>query len=106
MKFSHGDGHQFEFDENRLTFAEARAVERVTGVTMAEAMDAASKGSALALQAYMWIAMKRADPPLKFSDLDDMSLGDFTFTTDEPEQAESAPDPTPVADAATSTVSD
>lgn len=104
MKFSHGD-REFEFDENRLTFAEARAVERVTGITMAEAMDAASKGSALAMQAYMWIAMKRADPPLKFSDLDDMSLADFAFTTDEPE-AEPEPDPTPVADAATSTPND
>ncbi len=93
------DGVKHEFDEDKLTFAEGRALERVTGHSFGEMGEAAKRGDLTTLQAFVWVAMKRAEPTLTFSDLDDRSIGDFTFegTDDEPAEDEAA-DPTDAAE--------
>lgn len=85
-------GTKYEFDQERLTFAEARAMERVTGMTFGEIGEAADKGDMACVQAFLWVAMKRTDPALKFVDLDDIPIGELERVPEEEPAAE--PDPT------------
>ena len=84
------DGVQHALDVERMTFAEARAVEKVTGLSIAEV---ARGGSLAGLQALLWVTLKRDDPTLRFADLDDRPIGDFTVdvTKDEPDPDPSSP---------------
>lgn len=82
MKFTL-DGESYELDGARLTFGEGRAVEKVTGLPIKAVGAAAVEGSLLATQAFVWVAMKRRQPTLKFSDLDDVVLSDVQFQADE-----------------------
>lgn len=71
-------GETFALVDSKLTFAEAAAFEKVTGILFAEAMEDERLGrSALAIQATLWISMKRVRPELKFSDLDSLSIDDI-----------------------------
>jgi hypothetical protein len=88
------DGEKFDFDESKLTFAEARAMEKQTGTTMAELADGGFRATAQSLQAILWVAMKRQRPNLAFTDLDNMAIGDIEFIPDE----EPAPEPETEAD--------
>ena len=76
-RFVH-NGTTYTFTQ-RLTFAEGRAVEKFTGHVVAELGEPHVRGSSVVLQAMMWVTMKRVDPELKFTDLDDMSIDDFEF---------------------------
>ncbi len=96
------DDVKHEFDEDKLTFAEGRALERVTGHSFGEMGDAAKRGDLTTLQAFVWVAMKRTEPTLTFSDLDDRSIGDFEFGSDE-DEPDDAPDPTGEAEESDST---
>ena len=78
MKFA-VDGKDYEFDDASMTFAEGRAIEKVTGVPFGEVGTLAKKGSMTAIQAMVWVAMKRAEPTLKFSDLDDRPISSVEF---------------------------
>lgn len=78
MKFT-ANGQHYEFDESRIMFAEARAIEGATGLTMKELGVEMNRGSATALQALMWIAVKRAEPATRFSDLDEWDIGSIDF---------------------------
>lgn len=80
-RFVH-DGNTYLFTE-RLTFAEGRAVEKLSGHVIAELGDPNVRGSSVVLQAMLWVAMKRVTPELKFADLDDMSMTDFDFLEDD-----------------------
>lgn len=93
------DGQSYEFDEDRMTFAQGRDVEKATGMTVKEVGESASRGSLTAVQALVWVAMKATRPALKFSDLDDLAIADVEFGSDEPAAGEAA-DPTPAAAAA------
>lgn len=84
------DGVKHEFDPTKLTFGEGRALERVTGYPFKDIETHATAGELTVLQAFVWIAMKRQDPTLQFSGLDDVSLADIEFHGDDGE----APDPT------------
>lgn len=86
------DGEVFDFDENRLTFAEARALEHRTGVPFSKVGESAQDGGIDALQALIWIAMKRQQPTLMFSDLDDLAISDIEFVTEEGEADPTVPD--------------
>lgn len=97
MKFI-ARGTKYGLDEEKLTFAEARAVERACGMTFDKLRD---QGGVTAMQAMVWVAMKREQPTLRFTDLDDMEFGEFEQLGDEPEQVE--PDPTATRAVATLT---
>lgn len=81
-----------EFDESKMLFAEARAIESVTGQTFQDAMTQIQAGSFTALQAFVWVAFKRSNPALKFSDLDDWNIGDLDVSVpDDDEAADAGP---------------
>jgi hypothetical protein len=81
------DGATHTIDVDRLTFAEGRAVERVTGQTLGDVM---THMSLTAVQALTWVAIKRDQPELKFSDLDDRAISDVGLDVKQDEE----PDPT------------
>lgn len=80
------DGASHTIDVDRLTFAEGRAVERVTGQSIGDVM---KNMSLTAVQALTWVAIKRDQPELKFSDLDDRAISDVQLDAGQDE-----PDPT------------
>jgi hypothetical protein len=73
------DGVTREFDEEKLTFGEGRAIEKVTGFAFGEISEHASSGRLAVIQAFIWVALKRDEPTLTFSDLDDRNISDFVF---------------------------
>lgn len=81
MKFI-ANGVKYEFDDEKMTFAEARAIQKAVGKSMGEIQK--DPEDITATQASIWIAMKRQDPALKFTDLDDMAVGDIEWLKDEP----------------------
>ena len=85
------DGAAHEMDITRLTFAEARAIEKVTGQRFADAL---TNPSIDAVQALIWVCLKRGEPTLKFADLDDRAISDFDLEIDkaEPEIDKAEPD--------------
>lgn len=88
-------GEKFELVQSKLTFAEARAVEKFTGHTFAEIMESERLAKSTAVtQALIWVSMKRVRPEVKFSDLDDMPIDDLDWPEEEPEEASESPDPT------------
>lgn len=91
------DGDHFDLlDDKSLTFAEGRAVEKVTGRPLSE------QGEALdSMQALLWVSIKRRRPELKFSDLDDAPVSAFAWDEEPAEEVDGA-DPTD-ADEAPST---
>lgn len=92
MKFTI-DGTTYEMAQSKITFAEARAVERVTGHTFqAINTDPDLRNSTDVVQAMIWISMKRANPTLTFSDLDDIEIDGIEW--DAEDDAAATPDPT------------
>ncbi len=94
------NGTTYDMVDSKFTFAEAAAIERVTGHTFAEVTsDESLRGSVRVVQAFIWVSIKRVEPTTKFSDLDDMAIDDIVF--DDPAVVESDPtqpsDPEPVA---------
>ncbi len=90
------EGKPHELDIDRLTFAEGRAVEKVTGVPYGTLMSGLGDGSLEALQGFLWVAMKRTQPELKFADLDSVAVMDVQVTdtaTDAPDEGGPTPDP-------------
>lgn len=76
------NGTTYQMVDSKFTFAEAAAIERVTGHTFQEVTsDASLQGSARVLQAFIWVSIKRLEPATKFSDLDDMAIDDIVFDT-------------------------
>lgn len=78
-----------EYPLDKLMVSEAEAIEKVTGAKM---QDALQSGTAASLKALVWVAMKRQDPSLRYSDVD-FALEDVEVITDE--------DPTPDPEAVT-----
>lgn len=91
------EGEHFDLlDDASLTFAEGRAVEKVTGRPLSD------QGEALdSMQALLWVSIKRRRPETKFSDLDDAPITAFAWDQEPEEESEGA-DPTD-ADEAPST---
>lgn len=91
------EGQNYELVDSRLTFGEAAALERVTGLTFGEIQQQGTERASIAVtQAFVWISMKRVRPELKFSDLDSLAIDEIEWE-EQPPEAE--PDPTQPADA-------
>jgi hypothetical protein len=91
MKFTI-DGTTYEMAQSKITFAEARAVEKVTGHTFqAINTDLNLRNSTDVVQAMIWISMKRSNPTLTFSDLDDIEIDGIEWEDDSEDAAEADP---------------
>lgn len=85
---ANGETHTLDLD--RMLFAEGRAIEKVTGSTFGEFGQAMQAGSLTAIQALVWVAVKRTHPETKFSDLDEWEIGAVELTVED-EEAEADP---------------
>jgi hypothetical protein len=68
MKFE-VDGTEYTFVESP-TFGEARAMEKVSGVSFTDM----AKVTVDTIQAQLWISMRRVNPDIAFDDLDDLDM--------------------------------
>lgn len=75
MKFS-VKGEVYDFADDQITFRDGRDLERVTGVKFDEngMADFVHEAGLAGFQAIVWIAMRKKDPELKFSDVDDLPI--------------------------------
>ena len=76
----------YALDTENLLMSECIAIEKVTGFTWSEWETAVTSGSMSALKAGLWVAVKRKQPELRFSDFD-FSWGDFNVVDQEVEEA-------------------
>lgn len=83
------DGETYELIEERLTFAEARAFEKRTGIPFQKMSE--HRDSMECLQALLWISAKRRNPTLTFADLDDWEIDSIDFEDDGEADPTSAP---------------
>lgn len=66
-----GDKLEFTFKPRRLLTTEAEAIEKITGGTYAEFVDALTEGSITARRALLWSLRKRnGEPEIRFRDVD------------------------------------
>lgn len=84
MKFI-ANSKTYELDETKITFAEGRAMEKVTGLPFMEVGSSAAAGSMLAMQALVWVTVKRSEPTTKFEDIDDWEIGAIEFQIEDEE---------------------
>ena len=99
---SGGPVEEWEFDPTRLMVAELDAIEKVTGLTGLNAFgEALNNMSASALRALVWVIRKRADPPLRYENVD-FAIGDLSIGDDEtpPKDDSEAPGSEPSGSAA------
>jgi hypothetical protein len=59
-----------KYDFGALMLAEARAIQKVTGMTIAEWQKGLNLFDAEAITALIWVAMKRQNPTIRFEDVD------------------------------------
>lgn len=85
------DGERAEIDVEKLTFAEARAIEKVTGADIAEAL---KKMSMTTVQALIWVTWKRHHPGSLFSDFDDKAISDVDMEWEKEAEPEAPASPT------------
>jgi len=84
------DGVNHEMNLDKLTFGEGRSIEKVTGQSL---KSLGGSPDLTMVQALVWVALKRTDTRLAFSDLDDRAIADFELDiTDDGDGSE--PDPT------------
>lgn len=93
------DDVKHELDLDKMLFSEARAIQKVTGMTLPEAVDAFNHGDVDVVQALVWVTVKRSQPTLTFSDLDSRAIGDAKIDI-QPDEVSDETDPTQAADAA------
>jgi hypothetical protein len=66
------DGREYRIEKFML--AEARAIQRVTGKTYADALEAANDGDMECLAAVLWVIFKRERPTLTFEEMDSLDV--------------------------------
>jgi len=87
------NGVTYEFDPDRMTFAQGRDIEAVTGEPIAAFGENLKRGDLTALQALVWAAARRTQPDLDFSDLDDWVVGELDIDSDDADAEADAADP-------------
>jgi hypothetical protein len=63
------DPKSWDFKPGKLMSVEAELIERTTGMTYAEWLDALGSGSMSAQHALLWVFMKRSNPAIKYDEI-------------------------------------
>lgn len=82
-----GDDEVYDLVTTKLTFGEAKAVEKVTGFTMSQigALGENEQTTDI-LQAMFWISMKRKNPTLAYAELDDLPIEELEYLPEDDEE--------------------
>lgn len=81
------DPKSWDFDPNKLMNPEAEAIERHTGFTYGEWLQAIGKGSVLALHGLLFVFLKREIHTLKWDDVQ-FNMSEIDVEMDDAEAAE------------------
>lgn len=81
------DPKSWEFDPNKLMNPEAEAIERHTGMTYGEWLQALGRTSMLALHGLLFVFLKRDIPTLKWDDVQ-FNMSEVDIEVDDEEGAE------------------
>lgn len=81
-----GDKREWDFKGHRLLMSEAEALEKVTGISLAEFTPRIMQGSPVAKRGLLWVLRKREEPTLRYAQVD-VPVGDITVEMDEEEKA-------------------
>jgi len=83
-----GERREFPFELEDLTWAEVRALQKVTGAPGLVAFgDMLGAADGAAIPALLWVLRKREEPTLKFADLDTLRISEVTVEEDEQDAA-------------------
>jgi hypothetical protein len=85
-------GDSYEFDFENPSNREVMAIERVSGQTLLEWLNALQAGSVTALTQIVWVCQKRTNPQLKLADVE-FRVGDFTIDHGDTVEDEPSADP-------------
>jgi hypothetical protein len=81
-------GEEFHLlDQDELTFAEARAIQKATGVPVGKF----DGDDGAVVQGFLWVSMKRRKPEMKFADLDDVPMSQIEWAEDEESDEDADP---------------
>lgn len=83
------DGQVYEYDAAKMLNTEAIALQKVTGMRVAEWTKALQEGDAYAMTGLVWLLFRRNDRDVAFDDVE------FDIGALEIEDDEETPDPTP-----------
>lgn len=90
MKFRYApagaDPQEWEYEPGKLMSPEAEAIERHTGLTFPEWINAVGKGSMLAIHGLLFVLLKRENPTLKWDQVQ-FAFDDYDFVYDATETA-------------------
>lgn len=90
------DGEEYTFlTDDDLTFGEARAIERTSGVKFS---DEDGRSSVEFIQAMVWASMKRKQPTLSYSEVDNIPMKVLNSLVGDDDDEVAEEDPTPAAD--------
>lgn len=90
-------GTNYDFDESRLTVAEARVIKKHAGFGLAEFGDGLRRGDPDAIVAMLFLVKRRVGEAVRWVDFDDFNLADIE-ALDEPSpesEPEAGPGPGP-----------
>ena len=73
MKFN-ANGKSYDFDYTSLTFNEGIELENLTGLSVTDLFPEIAKGKLAPQQALIYIAVKRAEPNVSFSDIGNWAI--------------------------------
>jgi hypothetical protein len=81
-----GDKREWDFKGHRILTSEAEALEKVTGISLAEFSPRLMSGSATAKRGLLWLLLRREEPSTRYSSVD-FPIGDLTVEMDDEEKA-------------------
>ena len=89
------DGEKYEFDQHRVMNVEAIAIKRVTSehLGFVDWLKAVGDSDVEALTALVWIVRKRAEPELRFSEVE-FNVMEFIESLEMDEETDDESDPT------------
>src|SRR5687768_7335487 len=88
MKFRvNKDEDWYEFDQQSMTVAEAREIERHTGMGLRSFSEGLKDGKVDSMIGMIYLAQRRAGRVVKWAEFDDVNIADIEVEVDEEEEA-------------------
>lgn len=88
---SEGERQEWTYDPNRMTIGEVVKIEDTSDQTLEEFMDKVSRGSFKNLRVLFWLMMRRSEPSVALTDLDDIEVSALGVEDDTPAEDDEAP---------------
>lgn len=81
-----GDKREWDFKGHRILTSEAEALEKATGINLAEFSPRLISGNPTAKRGLLWLLLRREEPRTRYSEVD-FPVGDLSVEMDDEEKA-------------------